>query len=314
MISLPLREGSFLIDNSFLEVFATCPRACLYNNLYRRQLASIRPALLFGSAGHRVWDWRYSRCLNEPPSEKVENEQRRILEWFFKKNVFPEDDWRNLNWAVEVFIKQYNRLYTLEPWNIVVSGQGKPMVEVPFIFPIYMHRRPNGDILPVFYTGKIDLLVRWEGRLVAIDHKTTSVLGDMFWDDKKVSPQFFGYAWAAWKITGEVPSGFCVNAVRSKAAPLKPKGGMDTWWLENFERQKFWITEDDLREWELNTIELIKLFLHMAEEESFPQYRYSCRSKYGKCQFYDVCTTPPSQRGEMLSSGNFQDNVWSPLD
>jgi hypothetical protein len=332
---LPLHEGAIIIDNSFLELLQTCPRLLEYDRVLRKRTASARPALNFGGAGHLVLEHRYKNYgadLNDPVEVlKCEQEQLDILTKHFNATPNPEDDWRNLNWAVEIFIKRYNSRYAVEPFNLLTGSDGKPLVEQSFAIPIaaYETKEAGGegviypitsldDIrreidVPIIYAGKIDLPVSWDGSIFIGDHKTSSVLGDSVWDDLRVSPQQIGYSWAYWRSTGVMPIGFFVNAIRVRPMPDKPKGGHAAWWEENFQRLKEYISPDHLIEWEFNTLSLIEEFLWHHGRGYFPMKRKWCCGKYGRCAMYEVCYTPFKQREELLNTSLFVDNDWSPL-
>ncbi len=225
MNPLPLVDGAFFIDNSTLELLTTCPRALEYSRLFRRISSRAKPALDFGSAIHLAFDWRYRNCGNNPPDALEESEQCRILADFFAAHPVPEDEHRNLNWAVEV-IKHYNQTYQVEPFNVLVDKDGQPLVEMPFALRLFdWHNEDHTDnlptVVPVYYSGRIDLPVAWDNQVVVIDHKTTSVLGDFFFKEQRISPQQVGYCWAFEQITGTKVNAFCINAIRSREAPAR---------------------------------------------------------------------------------------------
>ncbi len=324
MNPLPLVDGAMFIDNSTLELLTTCPRALEYSRLFRRVSAAAKPSLSFGSAIHLALEWRYRNCKNQPPDALEESEQSATLSKFFAENPVDEDEFRNLNWAVEV-IKHYNQAYQVEPFNVLVDAAGVPLVELEFALHLFDYWAADGlecyvngvkktlyDI-PVYYSGRIDLPVAWDNQIVVIDHKTTSVLGDYYFKEARVSPQMLGYCWAFEQITGTKVNAFCVNAIRSREAPQKPKGGIDAWWNENFMRHREFVMAHQLEEWKKNTIYLVEEFFWHYERGFFPQRKKWCVSKFGACPYYDVCDLPPSERGLMLESTMFADNNWSPL-
>jgi len=312
MNPLPLIDGALFIDNSSLELLTTCPRALEYNRLFRRVSSGAKPALNFGSAIHLALEWRYRNCKNQPPDALEESEQASVMARFFRENPCPDEDFRNLNWAIEV-IKHYNQTYQVEPFNILVDDKGEPMVEMPFALELFRYQVKGGPVIPIFYSGRIDLPVMWNGNLVIIDHKTTSMLGDYYFKDQRVSPQLFGYCWAFEQLTGRKAQAFCVNAIRSRPMPQKPVGGFDRWWTENFQRHTEFIFPHQLEEWKRNTIALVEEFFWHYERGYFPMKRKWCSGKYGLCPYYDVCDLPASERGLMLESTLFTDNNWSPL-
>jgi len=76
------------------------------------------------------------------------------------------------------------------------------------------------EILPgVFIVGSLDLLVRKNGKLWVVDHKTCASFIDpehLVFDD-----QMAMYLWLVWKVTGEVPGGAIYSMLR-KTVPAEP--------------------------------------------------------------------------------------------
>jgi len=296
-----------------LELLTTCPRSLEYNKFHKRVSSAAKPSLTFGSAVHLALELRYRRCGNDWPDLLTESDICQELQRFFDQpaNIPPEDDWRNLNWAMEVF-KRYNQRYKVEPFNLLSNEKGEPLVELPFILELFQCKRPNGQIIRIMYTGRIDLPVLWDDQIIVIDHKTTSVLGDYFFKEHRVSPQMIGYCYAFEKIVGKRANGFCINAIRSKQAPQKPTGGFDRWWEESLARHKEYIFPHTVEEWRTNTIALIEEMFWHYERAFFPKRKKWCVSKFGECPYYGVCDLPPSQRSVMLESNLFVENMWSP--
>lgn len=328
MTPLPLVDGALIIDNSFLEQLQECPRLLQYEQFQRIRPSGVRSGLNFGSAIHLAMEHRYKKYgsdLDALTTLECEGEQAELLSRFFVENPPPEECYRNLNWAMDI-IGHYNVRYATEPFNLLEGADGKPMVELPFVVPfaaydthgsMYRINSLDGvlvpDHVPIIYAGKIDLPTLWDGHLFVLDHKTTSQLGSLHFDELRVSPQQIGYCWALWKTTGQRPIGFCVNSIRTNHIPAKPKTGIAAWWEESFQRNKEYLADHHYAEWERNTFALIEECLWHWHRDYFPMKRKWCVGKYGKCGMYDVCYAPPDQRGMLLESTAFEANTWSPL-
>lgn len=334
---LPTQNGAIFIDNSFLETFTSCPRKAEYKSFLKRVTKGEKAALSFGSAIHLALDYRYAKHggdLDNPADLAIcEGNQQKLLQDFFAENPAPEGDHRDLNFAIEI-VQQYNRRYTLEPFN-VLEKDGKPLVECSFALPFAAYDTETHTIrridvlkeidyaaslgfkpeIPIIYTGKIDLPALFDGTdLLVVDHKTGSTLGDSYWARHRVAPQFYGYVWAWWKSTGVRPKGFMVNAIRTKSKPIKaPRANSwDAWWEECFQRDKEYIDEQHLQEWEFNTLATIEELMWHHRRGYFPMRRQAC-TQYGKCEFYDVCYSRFESRRELVEGSMFADNNWSPL-
>lgn len=308
-----------------LELFQTCCRALEYNKLHARVGATAKPSLAFGSAIHTALEYRYKRYKAGPVDFDFQEEVAKLLTPKFEANPPPIDDWRNLNWALEV-VRRYNEKYPFEAFNLltaktdymspggeVVVKAGEPLVELPFMVPLFTYK----DI-PVYYTGRIDLPVMIEDQVFVIDHKTTSMLGSQFFERAAMLAQQRGYVWAFREVTGMPLAGYIVNGIRTKEPPLKLTSGsaspndISKWWNESFQRERFYLDVDAIDEWKNNTIHLVEEFFWHYSQGYMPMKTGWC-TMYGRCQYYDVCTLPAKDRGVMLSSNLFTDNVWSPL-
>lgn len=215
------------------------------------------------------------------------------------------------------------------------SGTGKNdmMVELSFALPLYTHtpQRGEGSLMsamgytheiPVFYTGRIDLPILLDNRIWVMDFKTTSMLGEIFWNRMKMSSQQRGYCWSFKQLTGKDVAGYIVRAIRTKEPPLyvtnrelSRKGkaqSPEQWWEESLQENKEYVTNAQLEEWKFNTIELIEKMFWQYSRGYFPMSTESC-TKWNRCQYFDVCSTVKNERGVVLSSGLYKQNEWSPL-
>lgn len=198
------------------------------------------------------------------------------------------------------------------------SGKVSTMVELPFSFHLCTLPHPHtGAPIRIMYCGRIDLPVMWNDRLTIIDHKTTSLLGPSFFEAAQMSSQQKGYCFAFQHLTGQQVKQYCINALRVRPEPKKVTDGSKAaraqWWDENLQRQRYDVTQQQLDEWLHNTISLVEQLFFNYKRGHFPMKTSWC-AKFGKCAYFDVCNLPMEQRMEMLSSGLFMDNKWSPLN
>lgn len=349
---LPLVGDTLFVDNSgWLEGLMTCPRALRYKQLDRRIPVAESAALNFGSAIHFALEYRYRHYQSSPVDVFYQDGITPILTEHFDAHPAPMDDWRTLNWALEL-VNKYNERYGQEEFSLLrykephpcpqclgssgadmnkdrqclwCNGTGKTdvMVELPFALPLF-ETTHEGKPLKVIYTGKIDLPIILDNQTWVLDHKTTGMLGNSFFDDMRMSSQQKGYAWAFSQLTGEKVTGYIINAVRSKEMPLYVAEGKERkgregktlspakWWQETFQREKYRLRADDLVEWKNNCIDILEEFLWNYSRGKAPMKTKWC-SQYGRCPYYDVCSMEASDRGVYLASGLFTDNNWSPL-
>src|SRR5437899_7623767 len=199
---LPLIDGCLFIDNSsWVENMSTCSRKLQHQCLSLRVHTGLKPALDFGSAGHLAKELRYARYGTKPVDDQYYEDLTVLLTEFFNQHPCPTNDWRGLNWAMEI-TRRYNDKFAHEEFNLLEykepivcpvckglwpqsgphclfclgTGKRKYMVEMPFALPLYRHK----DIT-IIYTGRIDLPVFVpDVGIFTNDFKHVSTLGEMF--------------------------------------------------------------------------------------------------------------------------------------
>lgn len=336
-----LKGGAFFIDNSTFESVQACDRMAYYRVVQKRELGGKANALNFGGAFHAGLDTRYR--VGGYSHDSLSDQQLAGIAYL---NDHPTDDWRSAELLVEA-LAGYAREYSLEPWQIVAAsgadGQPRPFVELPFAVPmgsvtlsepitmpnLRINIEGTGDPkvdytnialtdvgelemitlseIPIVWTGKIDLVIINNGEYWICDHKTTSVFGDSYFEQYKLSSQFFGYKWAIEQMLKIPIVGTMINVI----AVRKPtKTGKNT----TFHRQ-FMRTEQHLvPEWHANTMYLLSEFFSSLQNGYFPMRFTSCRTKWHRnCEYIGVCTLPADQREMYLATGDFQNVTWSPL-
>lgn len=297
-MNLPfLTAGSLFIDNTSLEMFTTCPRQAQFYIVKKREKASNSGAKNFGSAMHLSLE-KLRKGFDEPLVKE------EILQYFTTNPQDPEE-WRTPDLALKTF-SLYCKNYPFDNFVILKDPKGTLMVELPFAIPIGSVTMANAATVPIVWTGKIDLLVACEGKTFVWDYKTTSMLGTQFFDEFANSSQMLGYAWAAQHILEKPVAGVIVDALCNR----KPsKTGNAT----QFDRQAIYFTQDRISEWTHNTLAICSDFLSHASRDFFPMHTKWCVAKYGKCQFFDVCTSPIEQREFILGTDLYKNVTWSPL-
>lgn len=330
MYKLPLIDGCFIIDNSMLEKFQSCPYEWQLAYAQKRIASSNRAGLNFGSACHLALNLHYLGQDSKIP---------HALEKHFETSPEPVGDYRNLNMATEWW-SQYQKCYPKEPFEILRLKDERLFVERSFLRAFgYVENRKfftapstytpitsewvemikKANALPILYSGRIDLGVQDNGEWV-IDHKSAFQFGKSFTAEMTATPQLRGYCWEFNNYYGQLPKGYIINAFRVRpptkesqydSSALFRIGGKDP----DFQRIAVQITQDDIDEWQQNTFNLIEEVLFHAKRGTFGKHKKSCVSKYGPCQFYELCNSVAKEyRESYLASNVFQDNTWSALN
>lgn len=340
--SLPLVDGAFWVSNSFLETVMTCSRASEYYKLHARVAAQPSDGLIFGQIVHKALEMHYRQQEFTTDRAEIAGKVTAMMTKAFAEHEHLNDSFRNLNWAITLY-QQYAEKYEFENFELLRYKEPRPckyccnpqqdapsgpclwcndtkklslMVEVPFVDKLFDFGDLSiDDTIPVYIHGYIDLPVLSRGKLWALDFKTSFQLGQSFFDDKRMSSQPRNYCYHLQKLVGMPVFGYLIRGIRTKDAPVwlrensKGKKGQSVadWWNETFQEESYLLQEGELDEWRENAIALVREFMHNYEQGFFPKKTMWCAGKYGKCQYFDVCSAPAEQRQFLLSSGLYTD-------
>jgi hypothetical protein len=250
-------------------------------------------------------------------------------------------DYRTSDYAIQSF-HSYITHYKdeiLTPFTY----QEKPLVEFSFSFPLGKSELPIGifgswglgtltnDVtqeknhiargtlsIPVTieWSGIVDMLAEVNGSLYVVDHKTTSILSQDFFDGFEIAMQPVGYFSAVRAAFPDLPiKGFLANvlACRKPVAAVTKSGRPTT--SKPFEalRRQYNYSDWHVEEFKRDALALIEELFANLTNTYFPRKTTWCVGKYGKCPFFDVCALPPEQRMSMLMSDNYTNNTWRPV-
>jgi hypothetical protein len=311
------------IDNTTLETYQTCPRSAYHYCIDRKQKSSRAP-LIFGGALHEALDHLYSTSFTD---DNLVLAQQKILTHFSSNQYEASDfNWRTPSFALEV-IAQYFNHYILSDALVPKSHHHSNIlfVEKPFAlnigsfninattpFPastLLQNDDPSPlyiDTLHVQWTGKIDIAAILNNSPVIVDHKTTSVGGTTFYQEFELSQQTHGYCFALSQLLNRPVTSFYLNALIIRK-PTKTGRSIE------FDRRQYFYSQSQIDEWRIDVLAAVESFVHSLLHNSFPKYTKWCVGKYGLCQYFPVCSTPPNNRHLALASSDFSNVTWSPL-
>jgi hypothetical protein len=325
MTSLPIEYSDIygnclFISNSSLEFLDTCPRSMEYAYIYRRISTGEKAALNFGGGIHAGLAERY-RSPEEHrdfvADTEVEVRQMATMDKYFEDHPLPLGDFRQPDLAKRL-VQYHNRIYKSESLRIL-EHEGKPLVEFPFAFKLvtlpYFDARNEQSYITFIYNGIIDRIGEEDGQTFPVDTKTTSMMGEGFWQEQRINPQHEGYCWAWWKATGKPPAGYIVDGIRVRRPLQRDALGNSKRSTradiedDDFQRDKVYLGLERLMEWEENLKAKLETFLWYYSKGYFPVHKKWCVGKYGTCQYYDVCNLAQEFRVPTLLSDNFKDKV-----
>lgn len=116
---LPLIDGCLFMDNSgWIEGMNTCYRSLQYKSMNFRISGAEKPSLNFGSCVHLGMEYRYANYGTGPVDDTFWEDITTLFTDFFAEHPAQSEDWRILNWAIEVFRKYIER-YETESFNLL---------------------------------------------------------------------------------------------------------------------------------------------------------------------------------------------------
>ena len=254
-------------------------------------------------------------------------------------SLFP--DYRTSDYAIQSF-HSYITHYQNEILTPFVH-EGKPLVEFSFAYPLGKVELPidmfgywppfgtltnsaekekavylNGGTIPVHieWTGIIDMLAEVNGGLYVVDHKTTSIISQDFFDGFEIAMQPTGYFAAMRAAFPDLPiKGFMANvlACRKPVAAITKSGKPTS--SKPFEafRRQYHYSDWHVNEFKQDALALVEELFANVTNKFFPKKTQWCVGKYGKCPYFDVCSLPPQSRMDMLMSDQYINNTWKPV-
>ena len=343
-------DGSltFRVDWSSIESLLGCNRSAEYKLIHSRQGGS-RSALTFGAAIHaglEVW-YRNKQTIGiDTTREDLLSRCYSAIESTFASSppsLFP--DYRTSDYAIQSF-HSYITHYQNEILTPFIH-EGKPLVEFSFAYPLGKVELPIGmfeqwgfgtltnDIeqekasharmlssmdealtTQIEWTGIIDMLAEVNGDLYVVDHKTTSIISQDFFDGFEIAMQPTGYFAAMKAAFPDLPiKGFMANvlACRKPVAAITKSGKPTT--SKPFEafRRQYHYSDWHVNEFKQDALALVEELFANVTNKFFPKKTQWCVGKYGKCPYFDVCSLPPESRMDMLNSDQYTTNTWKPV-
>jgi hypothetical protein len=172
---------------------------------------------------------------------------------------------------------------------------GKRGIEFSFLEPIDIVHPVTGD--PILYSGRMDMMVDYEGMKLGEDDKTTSQLGASWPRQWDLRSQFTSYVWGAGRA-GIKLDGFLVRGV----SILKTK--YDT--LQAITYRPQWL----IARWYDQLLRDVEVMIQAWESGHWGWNLDHACAEYGGCVFKSVCQM---RSPEALLEQQFQRRRWDPV-
>ena len=302
-------------DNSTFTTWQACFVKGLFFSGLKRVSAAQQAPLRFGSAVHEGIAARLRGATDEvayATALKVADENR------LDECLDPR---RNRKTLISLLNAYFLHCDMNGCWITPVVHGGVPIVEQGFIFQLgnvllsdTKYFKPG--IYKIMWKGKLDVLERYQGELWINDHKTTSVMGEKFIDDKIRSSQMLGYTWAGREIAksfNEELRGVRINALAMRSTGYEFKQFsipyanlvIDAWREETLAA-----CADKIRQ-----LDALMSRAHTDEFYNVVPNRECCVTKYGRCPYFEACEVYPKMLKDYIMDDTlFANNEWDPLN
>jgi hypothetical protein len=237
------------LNSHALSNFQSCEmKYALGDFICLSKLGETKTAFSKGTEVGRILEIFYHRKMKRKSLKSLARVDL-LYKRFCKRGIDPKDAAMMIGALMEYF-----RLYATESWEIVAVEKGYSKI---------LYEDDNNLFI---YEGRPDLVVKVDGELVVVDHKTQGMYYNIF----PYNNQARGYCWAL--NTGK----FVYNYLVFRKT-------------EQCRRNPYTFSPPQIDLWVSDTIEWYWRLKHSIESKSFTR-SWNCSGKYGLCDFTDVCT------------------------
>lgn len=297
MTSLSKPPFPIVLDSTTMAAFKSCPQKAFleYIQHWKPQGQSVH-LHAGGAYAHGLERARTAFYVEGRPHEECVAIGVQALLQFYGDFECPPDSAKSAErtaGALEYYFSAYP-MDTDSAVPMTLPG-GKRGIEFSFLEPLDLAHPTTGD--PLLYSGRMDMMVDFEGMHLGEDDKTASQLGASWPRQWDLRSQFTGYVWGAARA-GIRLDGFLVRGV----SILKTK--YDT--LQAITYRPDW----QIERWYTQLLRDAKRMIAAWEEGYFDWNLDHACSEYGGCPFRNVCQM---REPEQLLLQQFQRRKWDPV-
>jgi len=271
------------LDNSKRSTFVTCPRKYYYSYIKNFQGVIGSAALRYGTAFHagmeayyeyiRLHGWTRDGKAIEAAllnAKKSFEEETALFSSFW-------EDFRTLPNLLAALVQYFNFFAGDEGFLQVVSPERAFKIEIT----------DEKTGITFFFTGKIDLEVKLNGRIWGMEFKTSGYPIVTQTKNIQWSPQILGYSYALGQLNkGEIPDGYLTMLHQISAR--KVKSGDYGKLKIDFSRPPQIFSLEDLQDWREMFVFNAFSIMEATAKGQFVKQRDNCK-RYGQCGFWRLC-------------------------
>ena len=303
----------FELDNTKRSDFVTCPRKFQRKWLLNQSPEYGSTPLRYGIAWHACMEGFYNviadkgwSALKEAMTEGARMGQESFLKESKDKPFY--DDYRSLENMMKSFINYIDHFYGDEGLLEVTESEKVFKIKMT---PTEFEQEVFPGIDSLYFTGRIDNVVKLNLRPWLLEHKTTGQHLSVQSQRLQRSPQVIGYNYAARAVSKEIPDGSLIVLHHLSAYKSKVSGEYGNPKID-FQRVPHIFSIEDLVNWRLGFMSDAWRLQQCYDNDFFPMSHYSCYT-YGKCTYINLCEQNRTFDKEILHGFYIDEDPWDTL-
>ncbi len=296
---LPLLQT--LWDSTSLGTLKECPMKYFLQIICGLQSKAPKDALVFGIAFHKAMQiYHYRRAAGAKHDDALEGALNAGIQEFRdpEGNLYlaqkKDRNFYSLCRAIVWHLDHFNdQGFKDDPARTVILDNGKPAAELSFRFYFV-----TLDGIDFFLCGHFDHLVEFNGQNFVKDYKTSSSLGQNFFDQFFPDNQMSLYILGGQVVYKKRIAGAIVDGVQCAVH------------FNRFQRGFIQMPQESINEFAEDTEMWIRMAKVYAETGHYPKNEKSC-DKYGGCPYREICRSPDSMRLNLIKS-HYVTKIWDP--
>ena len=160
----------------------------------------------------------------------------------------------------------------------------------------------------VFFVGKLDALIQWDGAIWLMEHKALTIVDDSLFSTLPSDGQILRYTYAQRSegvaIVGVVytVAKKCQLRLKKTETPIQLNERMIEWYRTEAEVQHEIVRfgKGDVQRCWNGTLSTIKT---MIADTDYVRHENACRSKFGMCPFYGICMKQEWTEADLVPAG-----------
>lgn len=308
-----------LYDNTRLGDYKRCPRYYMFRHEFHWSTKGARVPLIFGGAWHAAQEVIWANIGKVPKGELAKRAFGAFLEYWCGEGMPAPAD---MDYEMQQELSPRTPARGLEMIIAYIDKRGPNAadfelvaIEKPFIVPL----DPEDDTL--FYIGRIDKIVRRHGKVLGIEHKTSTEyrkngpFKNTFLESFSPNSQVDGYlyalhmlfpggvggVWVDAALVHKVEEGFTFIPIEKKMEQLDSWLYDTRWWIAQLEAEKVKLAAEQQRN------------APSPYLNAFPKRTSACRDFNALCPYIYLCKSWPNPVGKEIPR-EFEMQRWDPLD